>query len=490
MAEDTTTTEERPEQTVTVEDAGPACKRLKIELPESRINAKIEEAYGNLQDEAVLPGFRRGRAPRRLLEKRFATSIRDDVKGQLLSEAYTQAIEDEKLDVLGEPDVKDVENIQLPETGPLAFEVEVEISPTVTLPDFSKLKIEKPSAEVTEDAIEKELEQYRERAGRMTTVEDATIAEGDFVQTDAKVLAGKDAGEDAEVLDNRPDAHVLVNGKDQDFKGHAAGILIPDLGKKLVGKKVGDEVTISMTGPKSHENEKIKDQPITIKLNLKQVQRVEPASIEELVEQAGAENEQALRDRLRQMMEQRAKREQQTAMHKQVTDQLADLVDLELPEGITSRQTERALQRRRMELAYQGKTMEEIEAATAEMRSESEETARNELKQFFILDQAAKDLDIEVNQAEINSQIAMMAMQQGRRPEKLRQEMRQRGELDHLYMQIREQKTLDKILESTSAADDDQPTDQPESPADKKKKKTKSTKKPKKDAPSQQSDAT
>ncbi len=89
--------EERGEQTVTVEDIGPARKSLTIEVPAERIAAKIEESYSQLQTDAQVPGFRRGRAPMRLLEKRFGSSVRDDVKGQLLSECYSQAIEEQDL---------------------------------------------------------------------------------------------------------------------------------------------------------------------------------------------------------------------------------------------------------------------------------------------------------------------------------------------------------------------------------------------------------
>ncbi|MEM9882757.1 MAG: trigger factor, partial [Planctomycetota bacterium] len=350
--------EEKPEQKVTVEDAGPALKKLTIELPESRIKGKTEELFGNLRDEAVLPGFRRGRAPRRLLEKRFAESIRGDVKGQLLSESYTQAIEDEGLDVLGEPDVKHLEDLELPESGPLTFEVEVEITPEFTLPAFDGLKVEKPVRDVTDDDVTKEIEQYRERFGEMSAVQDATIAEGDYVQSDVSVLAGEGAGDDAEVLHSQDAAYTLVHGEDKDFKGHVAGILIADLGKQLTGKKVGEVIDISMTGPDGHENEKIKGQPITVRMSLTHVHRLEPAAVEDLLPRFGLQTEDELKEQVRTMLEQRNEQTQQASMHKQVTEQLVEATELELPEGLKGRQIERALQREKMELMYSGKSAE------------------------------------------------------------------------------------------------------------------------------------
>ncbi|MEM1110009.1 MAG: trigger factor [Planctomycetota bacterium] len=445
--------DEKPEQTVKVEDAGPALKRLTIELPESRIKAKIEDSFVQLSNEAVLPGFRKGRAPRRLLEKRFAESVQGDVKNQLLSESYHQALEDEGLDVIGEPDVKDADDIEVPESGSLSYTVEVEVTPDFELPKFDGIKVEKKTFDVTDADVDAEIEQYRERYGQMGAVEDATVAEGDYVQSDVKVLAGENAGDDAEVVHEHPGAYTLVNGEEKEFKGHVAGILIEDLGKQLAGKKVGDQLSISMTGPEGHENEDIKGQPITVQLSLTHVHRLEPASIEDLLPQFGMQTEDELKERVKTMLEQRNEQTQQADMHKQVTEQIVEAVELDLPEGLKGRQIERTLQRQQMELLYSGKQPEEIEAELAEARTQGEAEAVKQLKTFFVLDKAAKELDIEVQENEINGRIAMMAMQQQRRPEKLRNEMRQRGELEQLYLSIREQKTLDKIIEEADVTE-------------------------------------
>ena len=133
--------EERGEQTVSTEDVGPGRKRITIEVPPQRIQSKIGDSYKRLQNDADIPGFRRGRAPLRLIERRFGSAVRDDVRGQLISDCYTQAVEDEKLEVIGEPDIKDLESIELPDEGALIFSVEVEIAPAVTLPSLEGIPI-------------------------------------------------------------------------------------------------------------------------------------------------------------------------------------------------------------------------------------------------------------------------------------------------------------------------------------------------------------
>jgi trigger factor len=457
---------ERPEQTVTIEDVGPARKKLTIELPESRIKDKIEGTFKTLRDDAVIPGFRRGRAPRRLIERRFNESIQQDVKGQLISEAYTQAIEDEKLDVIGEPEVKDIEELKVPDSGPMTIVVEVEVSPEVTLPDYATLSIKKPKAEVTDADVDAEIERYRERLGKMSAVEGAEVAARDFIRCDVHVYAGEDVeakphaeGDGPEPLLRRQGVYVMVRGEGDDFRGHVAGLVVEDLGKRLIGKKVGDEVRISMTGPQGHEDEKIKGQPITIHLKIDAVERREPASVEHVTQQLGFETVEAMKEQLKPVLQQRAEQRSQSEVHRQIADQLLEKVDLELPEGLTSRQAERVLRRRAMDLAYEGLNEQQVEERIAEMRSGSEEEAKRQLKLFFIINEAAEKAEIEVTENEINYRVTMMAMQQGRRPEKFRQELQREGQLEQLYLQVREQKTLDAIASKANVEQVDAPAE-------------------------------
>ncbi|MEO0474614.1 MAG: trigger factor [Planctomycetota bacterium] len=454
MADETNTEEQDGLKfDVKIEDAGPACKALTITIPEDEIKAKTENVYGDLEDEAVVPGFRRGRAPRRLLEKRFAGHVKDDVKNQLLSESYTKAIEDNELDPLSDPQVDEAEALELPESGDLTFTVKVEVTPDVELPAYDSLEVTKTVTTVADTDIDEEIERMQQQSGKPSTLEDAKIEEGDYAGVDVKIYAGKDAGDDAELIQEIPLDYVMVNGESAEYKGHVAGIVVDDLGKQLTGKTGGDELTISMDGPAAHENEQIRDQPITIKLTIGSVHRIEPATVEEVTEQMGLGSEDELKERVKTMLEQRAEQNTQADLYQQLTDALVEKVDLELPKGITDQQAARVLNRQGMEMLYRGVPEEEVKAKLAEMRSESEEQAARQLKQFFILDKASKELEIDVDEQELNGRIAMMAMQQGRRPDKLRQEMAKQGQIEQLYLQLREQKTLDKILESAKVTE-------------------------------------
>ncbi len=456
-----TTAEDKPKLNVKVEDIGPARRKLSIEVPHDYIDHKIEDAYTQLSSDAQVPGFRRGRAPRRLIEKRFGDSVRSDTRGQIISEAYSQAIEQEKIEVIGEPDIKDLDKIELPDSGSLKFEVEVEVTPTVELPDFASIKVNKPSIEVTDADVEAELERYAERFGAIAEAEDGQIKAHDYVQVNATI-----ADAEGNTIEQRDNVYAMVHGEEHDHKGHVLGILIDDLGKRLIGKGVGHEEKIEMTGPTAHENEQIRGKPIVIDLKVTKIERIKPAEPQQLITQLGYESDEQMRTDLRTELGRRKEAQQRSDMHQQVREQLLEAINLELPEGITGRQAERNLQRQKLEMLYRGMSEQEAEEKVAELRSESEEEARKQLAEFFILDAAAKKLEIEVQDNEVNGRVAMLAMQQGRRPEKLRQEMRRRGELENLYLQIREHKTLDKIIEQATVTD--APAETEDKPAAKK----------------------
>ncbi|MFG0249387.1 MAG: trigger factor, partial [Phycisphaeraceae bacterium JB051] len=293
------------EQTVSVKDSGPACKELTIEVSEESIANRIEESYDQLATDATIPGFRRGYAPRKLIERRFGSSVKDDVRARLISESYSKAVEDEGLDVIGEPDVKNFDEIELPETGTLKYVVEVEVSPAVDVPAFDTFEVEEEAFEVTDEDVTKEIDSMADRYGDMASIGDGEVQEKDFVQAHVNIYAGKDAGDDAEEIGHHHGVYILVNGEKADYKGHVAGIVVEELGKKLAGKKVTDEVRVSMTGPESHEDDKIKGQDITIVIKIEDIQRVQPVDMDKLTTMLGVESEDDLKTRIKEDLQQR-----------------------------------------------------------------------------------------------------------------------------------------------------------------------------------------
>ena len=168
---------------ITIEDAGPCKKKVLIEIPEESIKEAVDEQYKELAREAVVPGFRKGRAPRRLLEKRFGKETNEQIKLKLLAEASEAAIKDKELDILGDPDI-DFEKVELPATGPMKFEFEAEVRPEFELPKLDGIPVKRPKLEVTDEQVTREIDQLRRWAGVWTPREDGKIEQDDQIIAD------------------------------------------------------------------------------------------------------------------------------------------------------------------------------------------------------------------------------------------------------------------------------------------------------------------
>ena len=431
----------------TIEDAGPACKKITVTAPAEVINERLEGAFANYQQHAALPGFRSGRAPRRLIEQKFGTSLRDDIRQQLISEGYQDALKTHNLDPISYPEPVGEMPTELPEKGDLVVTLQVEITPDVTLPDFKTLKVEETEVSVDQNEVEKEIQTLKTRFGRPEKVEGEAAIEKDMLECQIKIWEkGSEDGEPLETSAEDKPNYVAIHGEENEYKGHVAGIIVPELGKKLVGKNVGESLRVETEGPKRHENASLCEKTLTIEFNIAGIHRTVDASAEDVAQMYGCENADELKGKIEEQLLARATNEAKTAQHKAITDQLIDAVELELPEKITSGQTDRLLSRKRMEEMYKGTSAEDIEAKLADLRNESEEEAKRQMKSFFILDKASKDMEIEVDDDEINMQIYQMAMQQQRRPDKLMKELGKNGGMEQIYLQIREHKTLDTIL--------------------------------------------
>src|SRR5688572_22803089 len=143
---------------VKIEEAGPARKRLTITVPAAVIDEKLAESIATLSHEAAIPGFRKGKVPQKLIERKFGSSVRNETKNQLIASAYSEAIEEHKIKPVGEPEpVGDMTKIELEQGKPLTFSLEVEVSPEFELPKFDGIEIKKPVLPITEEMVGDEL---------------------------------------------------------------------------------------------------------------------------------------------------------------------------------------------------------------------------------------------------------------------------------------------------------------------------------------------
>ncbi len=431
-----------PANTVTIEDSGEAKKKVTIEVDRKRIQAKFDEIFGELRTSAQVPGFRVGHAPRRLMEKRFGKEASSDVRNGLISESLAAAIEEKELNILGEPDIK-LDEIELPEEGNFVFDVVVEVVPEFSIPDYKAIPVTEPPTEATPERTAEATKRILANRGSMSPTDEPAETQ-DLVVVDVKVT-----GEGID--ETRENAEYRV--------GPAAieGVPLETLGDELTGKTVGDTVSLEATAPDTHPNEDWQGKAVTVELTVKEVKRLEiPELTDELAAEFGLENAEQFNELVKQNLETQMQEEKHRSMREQVRKYLLDNTELELPEGATARHTANLLRRRYIELMQMGVPRDSIDQNLEMLETQAGERAKTELKLSFILSEVAEAEEVAVDEGEVNSRIAQMAASYGRRPERLRSEMESQGTLDEVETTIREQKAIDKLLETaiiTPAAD-------------------------------------
>ena len=371
--------------TVTIEQAGPCKKKVIIEIPEDTVKNLTDKEYDELRKAVIVPGFRKGRAPRRLLEKRFGKETTEQIKLKLLAEASDAAIKDNKLDALRDPDIK-FDKIELPQSGPLKFDFEVEVRPEFELPNLEGIPVNKTKLEVTEAQIDREIEQLQKWSGVWTPREKGGAELGDQIIADATIKA--EGVEEEERLNN---VEVFVRKS-----GFVGAIPVEKLDELLVGAKSGEVKSATVEVPKTYFREEYRGKKVDVQITIKDIKWLKPAELnEEFLKKLGVESEKDLREKLRDMLQGRLEQQARDEMAEQIYKYMLDNTNLDLPLDIVADQATTLLQRQYVNLMQKGLSREQIEEHMEQLRAGSEQQAKEQLKTFFIMDKVADKLGIE-----------------------------------------------------------------------------------------------
>ena len=434
---------------IDITEDGPSARTLAITIPAEVVDERIEASYGNLKNQAQMRGFRKGKAPRHLLEKRFGADVINETRGQLITGAYQQAIQQKELRVVGDPDFPD-ELMEKPlEQGKdFSFEVALEVAPEFDLPELENVAIKKPIFEIDESHVDNEIKNLAFRFGTPESIKK------DFQPQDRLIgRASVDVEDHEGVFFETDKTLVVVPGDDDEGKGPVLGLLLEDLTARLEGASVGSDIVFETVGPPAHERSELRDKKITIQFHVTDCERVTPLETETLVATFGLEDESMLRERLKLEIENRRDQEQRAAEREQVFEYLLDNTTVSLPQKISEAQVARTIERQRMDLLYRGDNPEQVEKQLAEMRDQTQEQAINRLKLLFIMDKVARNFDIDVSDQEVNGRIAMMAQQRGERPDAVRTELQKTGGLQEVARQIMEHKAADRIVDQANVTE-------------------------------------
>ncbi len=409
-----------------------ACQRhVTVKIPHDDVERYFDKAFSNLVPSAQVPGFRAGRAPRKLVEHRFRKEVKDQVKSDLLMDAMAQVTEEQKLAAISEPDF-DVAAVEVPDEGPLTFEFNIEVRPEFDLPNWKGLDIERPMREFSEKDVDAQMNRLLSKHGRLKPHEGAAQA-GDYVSVNLTFKEGENviSRSEEQTLCIRPTLS-FRDGKIEKFD------------KLMTGVKAGETRTAKAKISEDAPNQALQGKTVTAEFEVLEVKKLELPELNAalLNEIGGFESEKELRKAVRGELERQLDYHQQQRARQQITQSLVAAANWDLPPELLKRQSRRELERAVLELRRSGFGENEIRAHENELRQNSLVNTARALKEHFILERIAEEEKISDVPEDYDAEIKLIAQQSGESVRRVRAQMEKRGLMDILRNQIIERKTI------------------------------------------------
>jgi len=462
-------------------EIGPLRLKLTITVPRDTLDERLGKQFDELRRDALIPGFRKGHAPLRLVEKRFGSDVGDQLKSQLVGSGFMAAVQKEDLKPLGDPLFcvkvleepagaskgsrksetekllpldKALDHLAFPKDGPLTFSCEMELKPEFELPPLGSIPITRPALQIDDDDVEAELGRMRMNLGAYQPVEDGPIQPNDLLYASMTMSVGGQRIES--------DESFTLTARDARVKG----VQLVGLGDALVGKTTADVVRLSAVIPEDHDRIDLRGKTAQFEFTIREVKRLEVPPLDgDLLKGMGFDSEDDLRQSLRSALESRLENTIQRAMHEQIGKYLLEHTTLEIPAGLSQRQTDRMIARRVIDMYNANVPEVEIQKSIDEMRTKAQDQAVLDLKLFFILEKIAEDRKIEVREDQINGAIAEIARRTNRRFDRVRDELSKGDGLGALYYRLRDGLAFGQLLADAEITE----TPPPEKAKDRKK---------------------
>lgn len=439
IANDTGTTsdaETKPKLDLTVKvNETNACQRhVVVTIPRADIDRYFGEKFDELVPLAEVPGFRAGKAPRRLVESKFRPQVEDQVKGALLVDALAQISDEETFSAISEPDF-DFETIKVPDDGPMTFEFNIEVRPEFELPEWKGLTLTRSEFEFSDDDVDKEIAKFARNSNDLVPV-DEPAQDGDYLVVDIESRM------DGEVLAS--DSEVLVEVQEKLLLSDAT---VEGFGELVRGARSGDKKTTTVKITEYAEDDGLHGKEVEIEFEILDVKRPDVQDVNKIAKSLGFDDAEKLREIVRKNLENQAKYEQRQEIRTQISDLLTESANWALPQDLLRRQSRRELERSVMELRSSGFSEDAIRAQESYLRQNVLQRTETKLKEHFILERIAEIENVEETDADFEMEIAKLAIQRNDSPRRVRARLERTGQMDVLRNMIIEQKVLAMIEE-------------------------------------------
>ncbi len=388
-----------------VTELGPMKRALKIEVPADEVTQQFSRAYKELNRQVQIPGFRPGKAPLSILEKRYAKTVEDDVIRKLVPDFYGRAIKQAGISPVV-VDIPPLDRVKIKKDSPFTFTATVEIKPTIELRDYKSpnpIALQADKRTVAEEQVDRAMEVLREQHARLDEAQVGTVlSEADYAIVDLEGF-----------LDGAPLEGTKKEG--QLYKvGSKAALLGIEIDSHLIGRQAGDIVEIPQTYPASHPDQRVAGRAVSFRLVIKGVkQKKLPLLDDEFAKDCGSyASLHELRDKLRGQMEKALKKDIEESYKDALLKRLIDSHHFDLPDTLVERELS-TIVRQKLQARERGKVTDSLPAPDAEelkrLREEHREEANRRVKAGLILEAIAEKEGLSVSQDDLNNEVTRLA---------------------------------------------------------------------------------
>jgi trigger factor len=432
---------------VQVEELSPVEKKVAVEIPWEAVRAKLDRAYKELGAQVTMNGFRKGKIPRAVLEKRFGKHVQTEVTKELVQESLIYAAEQHKIDAVSEPKI---EGVELKPGEGFRYQATIEVRAPVELVEIDGLPATRVKIVVPDEDIDKALERKRLQHTEYKPIEGRTTT----APTDAILVSVNGTVGDLPI--DRPEAQVDL--------GDPAHEPLPGLAAALTGIPIDSkdhEITLEM--PAEHEHKEIAGQTAKLLVTVKDArEKVVPNLDDEFAKDTGEADTLAdLRENVRKDLAKRAGERADRDMREGLVKELVKKNPLQVAPALIERGIDSQIQRAKLSLAMQGVDLEQAGVDLSSMRDRLRDGAADEIRGQLLLEAIADKEKVEVTDEDVDKKIAELAAAQGKRPAKVKGEMLKEGSLDTLRWRLRQEKALDLLTSRATITEVDAPAPAP-----------------------------
>ena len=411
--------------------------KLTVEVPAEEVEAALQNAYLKNRKQISVPGFRKGKVPRQMIEKMYGPEVfYDDAANALIQKAYPQAADECELEIVSRPAV---DIVQLEKGKPFIFTAEVAVKPEVTLGQYKGIEVEKADTTATDEEVAAELDKEREANSRTITVEDRAVQNGDMTVIDFEGFV---------------DGEAFEGGKGTDYPlTIGSGAFIPGFEEKLVGAEIGKEVEVDVTFPEEYHAKELAGKPAVFKCTVKEIKVKELPELDDDFAQDVSDFDtlEEYKADVRKKVEEKKAADAKAKKEDAVIEKIIEGAAMEIPDAMVETQAERMVDEFAQRLQMQGLTMEQYLQFTGgnvqALVEQSKPQALKRIQSRLVLDAVVAAENLTATDEEVDAELAKMAEQYNMEVEKLK-EMFAEEDLKSIRDDLAVQKAVELVTDA------------------------------------------